>query len=135
MFSEQVEDGNLVEFVSAQIDPSNVTRKMEHVSSQAPKPEDKNHATQETITPRAPIYSQCERVNILEIKSCESGVPILIPLINAFLHFQTSQDVLDNWHYTSNLHGVVSHFANLGPWARLYLLRTRTLSRLLRLLL
>lgn len=37
--------------------------------------------------------------------------------------------------FTAHLHAVVAHFASLGPIARHYLLKSRTLARLLRILL
>ena len=65
----------------------------------------------------------------------QPSLPSLIVLINAFLHYQTSEHLLLNFEFSSNLHAVIAHFARLGPETRLYLLKTRTLSRLLRLLL
>ena len=56
-------------------------------------------------------------------------------MINSFLHFQISENVLHNFDFSSSLHSVLSHFSDLGPEARLYLLKTKTLSRMLRLLL
>jgi len=43
--------------------------------------------------------------------------------------------LLSNFEFSSNLHAVIAHFADLGPEARLYLLKTKTLNRLLRILL
>jgi hypothetical protein len=43
--------------------------------------------------------------------------------------------LLNNFEFSSSLHAVIAHFADLGPEARLYLLKTKTLSRLLRILL
>ncbi len=56
-------------------------------------------------------------------------------MINSFLHMQASSYTTTNISFSTHLHSVVAHFASLGPVARLYLLKTRTLGRLLRLLL
>ena len=56
-------------------------------------------------------------------------------LINAFLHLQTSPYLQQYIVFTGHLHAVVSHFASLGAIARNYLLKTKTLNRLLRILL
>lgn len=83
-----------------------------------------------------PIYTRCDKVHFIQVKSgYDKGIPILVSLINSFLHFQTSPYMLSNISFSQHLHGVVAHFANLGRIARNYLLKTRTLPRLLRLLL
>lgn len=88
------------------------------------------------IESQQPVYSQSEKVEMFQLTSDhEQATPSLIILINSFLHYQTSLHLLQNFEFSSNLHAVIAHFASLGPEARLYLLKTRTLSRLLRLLL
>ena len=81
-------------------------------------------------------YSPCDSVQVISLKSGHSQkLPALVTLINSFLHFQTSTYVHQNLIFSSHLQGVVAHFASLGPIARQYLLKTRTLARLLRYLL
>ena len=83
-----------------------------------------------------PIYTRCERVHMLQIRSGhDQRLPLLVTLINAFLHYQTSPHLHANVSFSQHLHAVVAHFASLGPIARQYLLKTHTLSRLLRILL
>ena len=60
---------------------------------------------------------------------------MLVTLINAFIHFQHSGHLKANISTSTHLHAVVSHFAALGPASRHYMLKTRQLGRLLRLLL
>ena len=62
-------------------------------------------------------------------------LPMLIMFINSFLHYQGSPALLQNFAMSIHLHSVVYHFAELGPIARLYLLKTKTLGRLTRMLL
>lgn len=83
-----------------------------------------------------PVFSQSEKVEMFCLSSDhEQATPSLIILINSFLHYQTSEHLLQNFEFSSNMHAVIAHFASLGPETRLYLLKTRTLSRLLRMLL
>lgn len=58
---------------------------------------------------------------------------MLIILINSFLHFQVSNELIQNFAISSSLHSVISHFCDLGPVARLYLLKMKTLNRLLKI--
>lgn len=75
-------------------------------------------------------------MKFLEVHSDHNlKLPALVTLINSFLHFQTSPLVDAHSVFTQHLHAVVAHFAGLGPVARNYLLKTRTLARLLRILL
>jgi hypothetical protein len=58
---------------------------------------------------------------------------MLVIVMNAFLHFQISNELIQNFSISSSLHSVVSHFAELGSVARLYLLKMKTLNRLLKI--
>ena len=83
-----------------------------------------------------PVFSKCESVHVLEINSGHSTkLPMLVTLINALLHYQTSSNLFQNMTFSGHLHAVVGHFAGLGTIARRYLLKTRTVGRLLRVLL
>lgn len=83
----------------------------------------------------AVIHTPCAQV---EIATFEGGIPQKIPtllaMINSMLHLQTSPLVIERFLMTAQFQSLIAHFANLGPIARLYLLKTSTLSRLLRLL-
>jgi len=58
---------------------------------------------------------------------------MLVILINSFLHFQASAQLLEKLQISSYFHSLISHFASLGPVARLYLLKTGTLNRQLQI--
>ena len=63
------------------------------------------------------------------------GLPLLVIIINAFLHIQSSSLLQSSVNFSHHLNAFIAHFASLGPVARLYLLKTRTFARQLKLLL
>ena len=89
-----------------------------------------------SATPPKKVYTRCERVHVFQLRSGHNQkLPMLVTLINSFLHYQTSAHLSANVSFSQHLHAVVAHFASLGPVARQYLLKMHTLSRLLRILL
>ena len=60
---------------------------------------------------------------------------MLVVVINAFLHMQSSPILQSSFNFSHHLHAVITHFASLGPETRLYLLKCRTLARQLQILL
>ena len=80
------------------------------------------------------VYSSCPKVRQVVLqKGVSKDLPMLIVLINSFLHFQVSNEMLQNFAISSIFQSVICHFSELGPVARLYLLKTKTLNRLLRI--
>lgn len=83
------------------------------------------------------IYSPCKQVRVVTIKvnNTNNKLPMLVLLINSFLHLQVSKLAIHRILQCSMFHSVINHFAELGSIARLYLLKTKTMSRLLHIFL
>lgn len=64
-------------------------------------------------------------------------LPVLIIMINSFLHYQASPAMLENLNLemSAQFQRVICSFAELGSEASLYLLNTGSLHRFLKLLL
>lgn len=80
-------------------------------------------------------YSPSVQIEVVTFNdSFPAKIPTLVPLVNALLHFQASSHLFERFLLTAQFHSLIGHFANLGPLARHYLLKTGTLGRLLRVL-
>lgn len=87
------------------------------------------------IEESAGLYSAAAQVNVLSYnEQLPSKIPTLVAFINSFLHFQSSPLILERFLLTAQFQALIGHFATIGPMTRLYLLKTGTLSRMLRLL-
>lgn len=56
---------------------------------------------------------------------------MLILFINSLIHLSVSAHILRNLHLTGQFYQVFAHFAELGESSKLYLLKSKTLGRLL----
>ena len=68
-----------------------------------------------SATPPKKVYTRCERVHVFQLRSGHNQkLPMLVTLINSFLHYQTSEHLSQNVSFSQHLHAVVAHFASLG---------------------
>jgi len=77
------------------------------------------------------VCSGCAEVTLIKLSGNTAKLPKLIIMINAYLHMSTAVHALRNYSATGLLWAVISAFSMLGDSARLYLLSTHTLGRLL----
>jgi len=78
-----------------------------------------------------PINSLCSEVTLISLKNHNQTLPITVVFINSFIHFSTSNHASKHHYMTGQFYMVFGHFAALGKVARLYLLKNKTLGRLL----
>ena len=77
------------------------------------------------------ICSGCSQLNLIRIKAHTAQIPKLLVLMNSFIHMSTSSYCLRNFKMTGQFWSIFSNFSVLGDQARLYLLQTGTLGRLI----
>ena len=63
------------------------------------------------------------------------ALPVLVMFINSLIHLSVSSHVCRNLLLSAQFFQVFAHFAELGETANLYLLKSKTLGRLLDLML
>jgi len=75
--------------------------------------------------------SACPNPEVITLNGSSAELPILIIFINSLLHLQSSKWMMDKLDFSSQFHQLLSHFAELGRGSRVYLLKCKTLGRLL----
>jgi len=83
-------------------------------------------------SPPPPVITGCPNPEIITLTNSTKELPMIIIFINSVLHLQTSKYYHQKAMFCAQFHQLLSHFAELGKGARLYLLKTKTLGRLLR---
>jgi hypothetical protein len=82
------------------------------------------------------VATGCSSTILFKVNGLTGQVPRLIVFINSFLHISTSMDhCLRHFKLTGQFWSVFSNLSELGETARLYLLKTHTLGRLIDILL
>jgi len=79
-----------------------------------------------------PVISGCLSPEVITLTGSTKELPMIVIFINSVLHLQTSKYYQQKSVFCAQFHQLLSHFAELGKGARLYLLKTKTLGRLLR---
>lgn len=80
------------------------------------------------------VHSFCSETKIVKLSTTKVKIPKLVILINSFIHLSTSAYLLSRFRMSGQFWSVFSNFSMLGDRARLYLLQTQTLGRLLDIL-
>ena len=145
-YIEKMEQGKVVDYIRStnqdkiqdlrqKLNPQEQRVHQPDEVGQTPTPGAQPRTTQLGPEPQQ-IYTPSSYVDVFMMKhGSKPELPMLIVFINSFLHWQGSPELIHNFAMSIHLHSVVFHFAELGPIARLYLLKTKTLGRLTRLLL
>lgn len=82
------------------------------------------------------VATGCSSTIVFKVKGLTRQVPRLIAFINSLLHMSTSTEhCLRHFKLTGQFWSILSHLSELGETARLYLLKTHTLGRLIDILL
>ena len=71
-----------------------------------------------------PVFTQADSVKIYKMSAVNTEIPVLIVMINSFIHYQGSSNFFENWVSSSQFQRVFSAFTDLGKAACLYLLKT-----------
>jgi hypothetical protein len=120
-YIRQMDTGNVISYLRS-VDKLVTFKTMASIGQQTPGLEE------------GAFYSPCAQVEVATFECFPSKVPTLVAMINSFLHIHSSPYILERFLITSQFHALIDHFADLGPLCRLYLLKTGTLARYLRLL-
>jgi hypothetical protein len=73
----------------------------------------------------------CQNMNLFVMSHHTKEVPVLIMFFNSFIHLNISPHYFRNSLLCGQFYQVFSRFAELGEQARLYMLRNRSVGRLL----
>lgn len=84
-----------------------------------------------------PVFAAADQVKIYKMTGSTAELPILIVMINSFLHYQSCPVMADNLNLqlSAQFQRVFCCFSELGPEACLYLLNTGAMKRMLKLFL
>jgi len=77
------------------------------------------------------VYSGCTELNLVRTRAHDKRLPKLVIFINAYIHMSTSFYCLSRFKTTGQFWSIFANFSLLGDQARLYLLQTKTLGRLI----
>ena len=67
----------------------------------------------------------------MKLPPTKHNIPVLVIFINSFIHASVSEKAASQHYSLTQFFQVFSHFAELGPVARLYLLKHNMIGRLL----
>ena len=76
-------------------------------------------------------YTSCSEYVTCALTHHSAKLPLLVMLINGFSHMATSQYALVNKTFIGQFYHIFYHFSCLGKEARHYMLRIKTLGRLM----
>ena len=77
------------------------------------------------------ICSGCTKIKLIKLRACSTDLPKLVILMNSFIHMSSSLHLARNMKMTGLFWTIFSNFSNFGEPARLFLLQTRCLGRLI----